>query len=174
MPGGRPSTYSKEIADRICNELSEGASLVAICGAADMPHPSTVYDWLKSNPEFADNYTHARETQAERYAAEIIEIADSTQEGEKRVVKGDGTVEIHRGDMTEHRKMRIDARKWTAAKLKPKVYGDRQQIDLTGTLVVTDMSDDDLMAELSQLVATGVIKAPTPPAEEPDPNEDLL
>lgn len=168
MRTGRPSTYTKEIADRVCNELSEGASLVAICSVADMPHPSTIYDWLKANPDFADRYTSAREAQAEFMAAEIIEISD---DGSRDYKPGPEGQYVPDQDHIQRSKLRVESRKWIAAKLKPKVYGDRQQIDLTGSLVISEMSEEDLMAELTELVATGVIKALPAPADD---NEDLL
>jgi hypothetical protein len=34
--------------------------------------------------------------------------------------------------MIEHRRLQVDARKWIAAKLKPKKYGDKQQTEVTG------------------------------------------
>ncbi len=46
---------------------------------------------------------------------EIIEIADTPQLGTKKVIKPDGSVETTEGDMIEHRRLRIDARKWAWA-----------------------------------------------------------
>ncbi|MQB38834.1 hypothetical protein DXT97_18810 [Agrobacterium tumefaciens] len=43
-------------------------------------------------------------------------------------------VVISKGDMIEHRRLQIDARKWMAGKLRPKVYGDKLDVDLTGAL----------------------------------------
>ena len=40
-------------------------------------------------------------------------------------------------------------------------------------MTITEASEEDLMAELVELVSTGVLKLPAPSAE-PDPNEDLL
>jgi hypothetical protein len=39
---GRPSHYSAEIADTICNRLAGGESLRAICANAGMPNRATV------------------------------------------------------------------------------------------------------------------------------------
>ena len=43
-------------------------------------------------------------------------------------------IEVTKADMIEHRRLQIDARKWVAAKLRPKVYGDELDVDLTGAL----------------------------------------
>lgn len=137
-----------------------------------MPNPSTIYEWLKIHHEFAESYTHARETAGELRAAEIIEIADTPMRGETVVRKGDGSVEIREGDMIEHRRLMIDARKWTAAKLKPKVYGEKQSVELSGSVNFTNVNDEDLLTELLELVATGVVKLPEGVTVEAAPQED--
>ena len=65
-------------------------------------------------------------------ADEIMQIADNTQEGAIVTEKADGSAEIKRADMLEHRKLRIESRKWLAAKLLPKVYGDKVQQEVSG------------------------------------------
>ena len=44
---------------------------------------STVYRWLEDNEDFREKYARARELQAERYAAEIIALADTPVEARK-------------------------------------------------------------------------------------------
>lgn len=57
-------------------------------------------------------------------ADEIVAIADEPMMGAKTTRKANGDVETVEGDMIEHRKLRVDARKWTAAKLRPRKYGE--------------------------------------------------
>jgi len=95
-----------------------------------MPDRSAVYDWLLRHPEFADQYTRAREEQADTLADEIIAIAD--EQPEIVVVKDKtGKVIEHKldGAYLQWQKNRIEARKWTAMKLKPKKYGDRVALE---------------------------------------------
>ncbi len=73
-------------------------------------------------------YARAREDQADTLADEIVAIADEPAAGKKTTTKANGDVETVEGDMIEHRRLRVDARKWTAAKLKPKKYGERQAL----------------------------------------------
>ena len=47
---------------------------------------------------------------------EIVEIADTPEFGIKKVTKADGSVEQTEADMIEHRRLRIDTRKWAARK----------------------------------------------------------
>jgi len=82
------------------------------------------------HPEFADQYTRAREEQADTLADEIIAIAD--EQPEIVVVKDKtGKVIEHKldGAYLQWQKNRIEARKWTAMKLKPKKYGDRVALE---------------------------------------------
>lgn len=61
--------------------------------------------------------------------AEILEIADTPLMGIKTTIKASG-VETTEGDMVEHRRLQIDARKWVLARMAPKKYGDKIQADL--------------------------------------------
>ena len=130
---GRPSIYSDRIADEICARIADGESLRTICLDDNMPARRTVLYWLddKLHEDFCTKYARARELQADLFAAEIIEIADTPETGTKSVSKPTG-VEITEGDMVEHRRLRILARQWYAAKLAPKKYGDKSTQEVTG------------------------------------------
>jgi len=65
---GAPTTYNNHIASVICTRIAEGESLREIVKDVGMPDRSTVYDWLLRHPVFADQYTRAREEQADTLA----------------------------------------------------------------------------------------------------------
>jgi hypothetical protein len=93
---------------------------------ADMPAQSTVYDWLFKYPSFAEQYTRAREEQADTLADEIINIADEDPVMAEYRDKDGNLVDIKiDSGYVNYQRQRIDARKWTAMKLKPKKYGDK-------------------------------------------------
>jgi hypothetical protein len=73
----------------------------------------------------------SRTAQADVLFDEILKIADTPDIGVKTVTKASG-VETIEGDMIEHRRLQIDARKWIAARLAPKKYGDKQAIEHSG------------------------------------------
>ncbi|EMT3045606.1 terminase small subunit-like protein [Neisseria meningitidis] len=112
---GRPTDYTKDMADNICEKISGGLSLRAICAEPGMPARGTVYRWLIENADFQDQYARAREKQADYFAEEIIEIADSAEAESAAVSKA---------------KLQIDARKWAASKIAPKKYGDKTELDV--------------------------------------------
>ena len=122
MAQGRPSVFTQDLGDSICERLCDGESLRKICLSDDMPSRSTVFRWLAADESFRDQYARAKEEQAELLADEIIDIAD---DGSNDFM---GEDEKYNGDAVARSKLRVDARKWVAAKLKPKKYGDRQLI----------------------------------------------
>lgn len=114
----RASEYTAEIGDIICERISEGQSLRKICDAEDMPNKATVFRWLAANKEFSDQYARARETQADTLFDDVLAIADQY----------DTISEAVNPDLIQRAKLRIDARKWMAGKLRPKVYGDKLEL----------------------------------------------
>ena len=121
---GRHSEYNTEMADRICERIANGESLRKICDDEDMPNKSTVFRWLASSDEFSDQYARARETQADSLFDEVLAIADQY----------DSAADTLNPDHINRARLRIDARKWMAGKLRPKVYGDKLDLDLGGTV----------------------------------------
>lgn len=119
---GRPSSYTKDKAAEICARLAEGESLKSICRDPNMPDIKTVYLWMGQNETFLHQYARAREDQADTLADEIHDIADTEP---VQVVDDKGVARVDSGYVNWMR-LRIDSRKWVAAKLKPKKYGDRQ------------------------------------------------
>lgn len=107
---GRGLEFKQEIADAICELIADGKSLRSICRQDEMPTTSTVCKWLSLVPSFAEQYTRAREMQADALADEITDIADE--------VTGD----------PQRDRLRVEARKWVASKLKPRKYGDKQLV----------------------------------------------
>lgn len=109
---GRPSTYTDEMGDKICDLLTQGMSLRKICQSDEFPNASTVYVWLDRFPSFAERYVRAREAATEDMLEDILAIAD------------DPKIEV------QDKRVRIDTRKWAMGKLKPKKYGEKQIVDI--------------------------------------------
>jgi hypothetical protein len=125
MPAGRPNKYTKLMAEAICEQIAIGRSIIQITNDPDFPSETTVYRWLRENEQFQQEYAHARELQAEHYAAEIVALADTPVEARKVTIKADGSEEITIGDAVDRSRLQIDSRKWIAMKLLPKKYGDK-------------------------------------------------
>lgn len=137
---GRPSEFTPDVAAQICAELVEGKSLRAICRQESMPGLTTVFKWLKDFPDFANQYAHAREAQADTLADEITDIADDCSKDYYDRPTKDG--ETERVVDTEHinrSRLRVEARKWIASKLKPKKYGDIKEVQLSGEVALVEI-----------------------------------
>jgi hypothetical protein len=124
---GRPSEYAEGIAFVICERLSQGESLRKICSDDEMPGKSSVMRWLADNAAFRDQYARARESQADHYAEEILEIADEASRD--TVTDEDGNVR-QIAEVVNRSRLRVDTRKWLMARLAPKKYGDKITQDI--------------------------------------------
>jgi len=129
MPAGRPSVFSQEIANSILERIADGESLRSICCDEGMPNKATVFRWLvdPQHVDFATKYTLAREVQADSLVDEMTDIADDGTNDwmEKKSNDGDVIGWQENGEALRRSALRISARQWIAAKLRPKKYGDK-------------------------------------------------
>ena len=161
---GRPSKFSPELTETICLRIAEGESLRSVCRDDNMPDKATVLRWLKVHDEFRDQYTLARELQADHFADEMIEIADDATNDWMERKRKDGSVEtVFDNEHVQRSKLRVDARKWLMARMAPKKYGDRTTLDVEVRRTTEDLSDDELTA-----IARGGGKDTSEAAEGPE------
>jgi hypothetical protein len=122
--------YSEELFDKICNEIATSDSgLMEICKKHGTTSRS-FYRWISENEDLRHKYTCAREEQAEFLADQIIKISN----GEGK----DDTAFVGKNFIDRDR-LKVEARKWIAAKLKPKKYGDK--IEQETKLTITNAPD---------------------------------
>jgi hypothetical protein len=161
---GRPSDYTEELGTVICARLAEGESMRKIAKDEDMPSTTTMFTWIRTHAEFLAQYEISKAECADMYAEEIIEIADDSANDYVEVTDENGATGATRLN-TEHvqrSRLRIDSRKWVAAKLKPKKYGEKIQHDVDAKIKTTDMSESELDNKLQALMdATGITKQTT-------------
>ena len=141
------STYNQNDADTICAALAEGHSLLSICEAMGLAF-ATAMEWEARNPIHADNAARARELGCRAMAEQILSISDTPHLGVVRTIKPDGSIEERHEDMTQHRRLQVDSRKWLLSKWASKLYGDR--LDLAATVTVkrdaAEMTDNELLS----------------------------
>lgn len=119
-PGaGRPTMYSIDLAGKICRRIANGDSLRSICREDDMPSRAAVLNWLQDRPEFVARYEHARQLQAEGFGEEVVELSDQLPPGASH-------------EDISRQKLRIDSRKWVAARMLPQKYGKTTKMEHTG------------------------------------------
>jgi hypothetical protein len=100
-----------------------------------MPAASTVCRWLAQNEEFRKQYAHARELQADALFDESLDIADDDNGDLVAEKEKDGTIVRGNSVAVQRARLRIDTRKWMAGKLRPKVYGDKLDLEANGNAV---------------------------------------
>src|SRR5690349_18899450 len=123
--GGRPSEFTEEVFDRICDRMSGGEGLRKICADDGMPSRSTFLRWIKNNDERQERYQQAREAGFDWIAEEIIRISDDAA--------GDYFVEDRNGQSivvpdharVQRARLQVDSRKWILSKIAPRKYGDK-------------------------------------------------
>ena len=109
------SLYTRPLADEICDRIAGGQTLVDICKD---PHivvrPNTIRSWHHRNVDgFSERYVFARQEFGEYYAAKINEVCLMLELG---MIKPSAA------------RVMIDAYKWIASKLTPKIFGDKTQL----------------------------------------------
>ncbi|MFA6972397.1 MAG: hypothetical protein WC208_13510 [Gallionella sp.] len=130
------------VMDHVCNEIATssrgiGKILSNGCNGNTLPKYSTFMCWLEEEKALSDRYAKAKDAQADFMADEMLEIADSNAE---YVVDSQGVSRKDSADV-QHKRLRVDTRKWLASKLKPKKYGDKTTIagDAENPLAVLTM-----------------------------------
>ena len=124
---GRPTKYTPELAEKICDLIREGLSEREICSQKGMPDASTLGRWKDNNQEFCIQSARAREASAEKFNDELLDLqANLNNELQTRLLNGDdfpkGTVEAFKVLMQEKARQiswRDDSR-----------YGDRKTVKI--------------------------------------------
>lgn len=141
--------YSAEQIEQVCQLIETSDKGVsrscAECGLAIR----SFYDTIEASPALAQRYARAKERQADYMADQILEIADDGTNDWMACYDPDNPGYQLNGEHTRRSSMRIDARKWLAAKLKPKSYGDKLQTD--GTLNVTLETPESAAAKIADI-----------------------
>jgi len=164
MSQGRPSIYTADLADSICQMVACGMSMREICRADDMPAMSSVFLWLRNKDGFSEQYEKAKHQGCMAMADEILAIADDGTNDWMEQLGKDGEVEGYKlnGEAVSRSKLRVDSRKWLLSKLMPKKYGDKIAQEITGAdggaIETSDMSERDIARRIAFALAKGAKK----------------
>jgi hypothetical protein len=104
--------------------IASGASLPA--AVRQLPEPRPSLWWAKmavrDDPDLAAKYRAAQEERADFLADQIVAVA------EEQMPQGLSGPEA--SAWAQRQRLRVDAMKWTAAKLRPRVYGEHVSLDV--------------------------------------------
>lgn len=111
----RPTEYTPELGDLICELLADGQTLSAICKNPAMPAERTVRSWARdAQHPISPYYARARAVGYDSWGDQMRDkVANCT------------------ADVGEVAKVRleVDTMKWLLSKALPRVYGDKLEID---------------------------------------------
>ncbi len=131
----RPTEYNPELAELICERVAtHDVGLRRLTDMYDdLPDKVTINIWRRKHPEFRSLYAQAKCEQIEFLTEDIVEMADdATNDWMEYYDKQEGCSAWKlNGEHVQRTRLRIDTRKWIACKLAPKIYGDKQQTEVT-------------------------------------------
>lgn len=148
---GRPTIFTQELADTICERISDGESLITICKDDGMPKSSTVYNWLldETKKDFLEQYARARNKQAEHLFEEILKISDDGSNDYVETEDDEGNARtVFNHEHVQRSRLRVDTRKWYLSKVLPKKYGEKLDVTSDGkaikgnSIVFTNFGND--------------------------------
>ena len=119
----RPSKFNKEVAEEFLESVIQGDSLRTIASKPSMPDLTTLMRWLSKDEGFRQQYTCAKKLQVELKIDGISDIASTATPETIQCVK-----------------LQVDVAKWEASKLVPKKYGDKLDLNHSGTMEVTKIT----------------------------------
>lgn len=144
MKTGRPSKFTDELFQRICERIADGEPLRQICRDEGMPSYRAVYSWIDADNKLLEDektrdkalnlssrFARARDDGHDAIAEECLRIADTPLEGIETEESETGK-KIKRGDMLGHRKLQIETRLKLLAKWNPKKYGEKVEVSGPG------------------------------------------
>jgi len=121
-----------EIIDWMCKGKSVNSILLR--KKDSMPSHTTFYNWIKNDAELFAKYARALIVRADVLVDELIDIADDGSNDTTTIIGKSGVeIEVEDKEWTSRSKLRLDTRKWIAARMNPKKYGDKVEHDVQVT-----------------------------------------
>jgi hypothetical protein len=138
---------SEEAEAQIFDAVAGGSNLSEWTNANGFSY-TTALRWIRKTRERAASYDEARRDRAALNADKVIEVARRDCSAPVTDKEGNflGTV-VDKGKVAQARN-EMDALKWHSARMDPKVWGDK--IEVEQTLNVREASDDQLARALGQ------------------------
>jgi hypothetical protein len=153
-PVGRPIEYPESVFLGILKRYAKGENLLGILKEPGMPDWSTFWKRVigPNAPEgLVIAHARARDSWAEHKVEEAMDITDKTEMGQK-VSDGPRGKTVTKGDMVEHRRLKVSTRLWFAERVLAKSYSGRQQL--------THANPDGSPLNLQPVINLTVLPAP--------------
>jgi hypothetical protein len=114
-----------------------GESVRSICSDPEMGLSRNTFSfWLATIAELQIAYAEAKEAGVENIVEEMFDIADDGRNDWMQRLAFNGSHPSWEacGEHIARAKLRVDLRKWYVGQIKPKKYGMKQQLEVSGEL----------------------------------------
>lgn len=108
-----PPSERAAIVSRVCRRVASGM-LLKTAVKREGVRRETFWRWLDADHELRHRFERARVAQAHALAEQAIQIADAPVRDHADAVRA---------------RTRVDVRKWFVAKLAPRIYGEKLQVE---------------------------------------------
>ena len=132
--GSKPTPEKGEIIEAVLADIADGMSAKGAVRKDGRISPAQFFAWVAADRELQERYSAACMQRGDAFFEDTLVIADNVPEDPAAVAKA---------------KLQIDTRKWAAAKLNAKKYGDRSTVDLN--MNPMDMDTAELLQRFRQL-----------------------
>ena len=116
----------REVWPKMLERITEGKSLMSATKEDNMSYDTAMYQ-LRNNPELQSKYREATAERGDYLADELVDLSDEMPPPDLDPALINAWVNSQR--------LRIDARKWSASKLRPKQWGDKIDVSVTHTQI---------------------------------------
>ena len=122
---------TKQISEKICQQLMTGVPLARIAKDKDMPGLTRIYKEIQKNKEFSNQIQESRRIGAQSYIENAMEELEHADNRNIMIVRE-----------------KVQLAKWLASKLIP-VYGDRQEIKQETKIEIAWSSNKDNVVDVT-------------------------
>lgn len=131
-PGGRPTIYSQDLAEKICEIIASHANGLHELHDLynDFPTPRTIQIWNYRHPEFFRMFQKAKSCQSHILMDKCLTIANRDEKPDEQ----DSLTKISRD------RVKIAAYSQQAGRLNNSHYGDKKEVTHNGTIEHTESS----------------------------------
>lgn len=133
----RTSEINHDVADRILQSVADGKSLnkSAIAEGSDRRR---FLEWCEKDSDLADKYVRARRFCSDAGRDKMIDIRDKVESGELDPASA---------------RVIIDSLKWEMCKLNPRVYGEKLELEHSGSV---ELDATKVLSELGGLLESAM------------------
>lgn len=117
----RPSEYNFDLCKTICDQVADGENIISVLKDSEYPSWSTFRRWKNENEELRTLYVNSQQDKGIALENEIDDVMLSLKSGE---------IEASSANVL------IQTLKWKMAKFYPKMFGDKLDVEQTGTLTL--------------------------------------